>query len=59
MQFSDSFTIVIRNDYCIAKLQPVAGATRCTDGVKYGMEEWTQVHSSMPNFTPIGAKIRA
>jgi len=26
-----------------------AGATRCTDGVKYGMEE---VPSSMPNFTP-------
>jgi len=28
---------------------------RCTDGVKFGMEEWT---SSMPNFTPIGATCR-
>jgi len=30
-----------------------AGATRCTDGVKFGMEEGTpKVPSSMPNFTP-------
>ena len=30
-----------------------AGATRCTDGVKFSME----VASSMPNFTRIGATI--
>ena len=30
-----------------------AGATRCTDGVKFGMEEGT-----VPNFTPIGATVR-
>jgi len=29
----------------------LAGATRCTDGVKFGT-------SSMPNFTPIVATIR-
>jgi len=28
-----------------------AGATRCTDGAKFGMD-------SMPNFTPIGATTR-
>jgi len=32
-----------------------AGATHCTDGVKFGMDE---VPSSMPNFTPIGATTR-
>ena len=34
----------------------LAGATRCTNGggMKFGMD----VHSSMPNFTPIGATIR-
>jgi len=31
---------------------------RCTNGVKFGMEEWTLVHSSMPHFTPIGATCR-
>jgi len=31
------------------------GATRCTDGGKI----WRGVPSSMPNFTPIGAKTRA
>ena len=30
------------------------GATRCTDGVKLG----TEVPSSVPNFTPIGATTR-
>jgi len=35
-----------------------AGATRCTDGVKFGTKEGT-VPSFMPNFTPIGATIRA
>jgi len=29
-----------------------AGATRCTDGVKFGTEA-----TSVPNLTPIGAKI--
>ena len=29
-----------------------AGATRCTDGVKFGTEEET-----VPNFSPIGATI--
>jgi len=32
-----------------------AGATRCTDGGKFGMEEGT---ASMPNFTPFGATAR-
>ena len=32
-----------------------AGATRCTDGVKFGMREWTH---SMPNLAPIGTTIR-
>jgi len=37
-----------------------AGATRCADGVKFGIEEWTfgKIHSSMLNFTPIGATAR-
>jgi len=38
-----------------------AGATRCTDGVKFGMEEGTfgpSVPSSVPNFTPVGATTR-
>jgi len=32
-----------------------AGATGCTDGVKFGMEEWTKCHAK---FHPIGATIR-
>ena len=35
-----------------------AGATRRTDGVKFGTEERTLVPSSVPNFTPIGATTR-
>ena len=31
-----------------------AGATRCTDGVKFGSEEGPSVPSSVANFTPIG-----
>jgi len=31
-----------------------AGATRCTDGVKFG----TKIPSAVPNFTPIGATVR-
>jgi len=27
-------------------------------GVKFGMEEVTELYSSMPNFTPIGAACR-
>jgi len=32
-----------------------AAATRCNDGVKFGMEEGTV--PSLPNFTPIGETI--
>jgi len=39
-----------------------AGATRCTDGVKFGTEDGggdlRSVPSSVPNFTPIGATTR-
>jgi len=39
-----------------------AGATCCTDGVKFGVEEGNfllpKVPSSTPNFTAIGATIR-
>jgi len=36
-----------------------AGATRCTDGVKFGMEEGTEDPLLHAEFHPIGATIRA
>jgi len=35
-----------------------AGATRCTDGVKFGTEQGIKVPSALPNFNPVGATIR-
>ena len=35
-----------------------AGATRCTDGGKFGVRRGPTIPSSTPNFTPIGATIR-